>query len=178
MPGKAPEHHSGQEHPAPARPGTPAEPPAAEEPTSLPPVPMVSPLLARRLSARVLDPDTAVLAPGQPTPLPTVYVSDTLLVRDVVDPELDATAPGTRVEELVGLASRLPDPFVVKVVGEPVALPARGEPGHGLGPDAQVTVTRVRLSRDPDRAGRSPDAWRFLQTALTEPSERGALLYD
>ena len=148
------------------------------EPASwLPPIPVLSPLLSRRLGARVLDPETTALAPGQPAPLPTVYVSDTLLVRDVISASLD-DGLSTRVEELVGLASRLPDPFVVKTLGEPVAVPAQGEAARALGPDAQVTVTRIRLSPDPDRATKSPDAWRFLQTALTEPSERGTRLYD
>ena len=64
------------------------------EPSSYPPVPVLSPMLARRLNARVLDPETAVLAPGQPTPLPTVYISDTLLIRDVADP----TDPGAMTD--------------------------------------------------------------------------------
>ena len=147
-------------------------------PSSIPPTPVISPLLARRLGARVLDPDTATLAPGQPTPLPTVYVGDTLLVRDVHDPDLDADGRPTRVDELVDLAAKLPDPFVVEPVGEPVSLPARGEVAENLGPDAHVTVTRIRLSRDPAKAAKLPDAWRFLQTALMQTSERGSLLYD
>ena len=43
------------------------------------------------------------------------------------DPALDAEGPATRVDELVGLAPGSRDPFVVKPVGEPVALTARGE---------------------------------------------------
>src|SRR6478735_12831801 len=150
----------------------------ADGPSSIPPTPVISPLLARRLGARVLDPDTATLAPGQPTPLPTVYVGDTLLVRDVHDPELDADGRPSRVDELVDLASKLPDPFVVEPVGEPLSIPARGEVAEHLGPDAHVTVTRIRLSRDPAKASKLPDAWRFYQTALMQASERGSLLYD
>lgn len=161
------------------RPRTPTVPVAAtDEPSPLPPVPVISPLLARRLGARVLDPETAVLAPGQPTPLPTVYVSDTLLVRDVADPGLDAEGRPSRVDELSAFAGTLPEPMTLDVVGEPVEIPHRGETPDALGADARVTVTRVRLSRDPDRAGKAPDAWRFLQNALTQPSDRGALLYD
>ena len=121
-----------------------------------PPVPLISPLLARRLGARVLDPDTAVLAPGQPTPLPTVYVGDTLLVRDVTDPDLDGEGSPTRVDELVAYAANLPDPFVIEPVGEPVPLPTRGEAADALGPDAQVIVTRVRLVARPGEGGQGP----------------------
>ena len=160
----------------------PAAPPAdtgdVEEASGLPPVPVLPPLLARRLGARVLDPESTALAPGQRAPLPTVYVSDTLLVRDVVSADLEDGVPSSRVEELIGLASGLPDPFVVKVLGDPVAVPPQGEAADSLGANAHVTVTRIRLSPQPDRATKSPDAWRFLQTALTVPSERGAHLYD
>ncbi|HYH73361.1 MAG TPA: hypothetical protein VD764_09080, partial [Nocardioides sp.] len=177
MVGKSPEQAPREERSANGRPsGQPSS--STEEPTSIPPTPLVSPLLARRLGARVLDPETAVLAPGQPTPLPTVYVGDTLLVRDVRDPELDAEGRPSRVDELVDFAARLPDPFIVEPVGEPVSLPARGEVAEHLGADAHVTVTRIRLSRDPARASKLPDAWRFLQTALMQTSERGSLLYD
>ena len=175
MAGKSPEKPSHESVPDRSRPPT---APALEDPSSLPPVPLVSPLLARRLGARVLDPDTAVLAPGQPTPLPTVYVGDTLLVRDVTDPDLDGEGRPTRVDELVAYAANLPDPFVIEPVGEPVPLPTRGHAADALGPDGQVIVTRIRLSRDPGKAGKSPDAWRFLQTTLMETSERGSLLYD
>lgn len=175
MAGKSPEKPSHESVPDRSRPPT---APALEDPSSLPPVPLVSPLLARRLGARVLDPDTAVLAPGQPTPLPTVYVGDTLLVRDVTDPDLDGEGRPTRVDELVEYAANLPDPFVIEPVGEPVPLPTRGHAADALGPDGQVIVTRIRLSRDPGKAGKSPDAWRFLQTTLMETSERGSLLYD
>ena len=177
MAGKSPEKPPREEEPATGRPRTLAATPA-EGPSSIPPTPVISPLLARRLGARVLDPETAVLAPGQPTPLPTVYVGDTLLVRDVRDPDIDANGRPTRVEELVEFAAKLPDPFLVEPVGEPMSLPARGEAADSLGPDGHVTVTRIRLSKDPSRAGRSPDAWRFMQTALMQTSERGALLYD
>ena len=156
----------------------PAAASSAEEPSYLPPVPVISPLLARRLGARVLDPDTAVLAPGQPAPLPTVYVSDTLLVRDVADDAPDDEARPGRVGQLVEWAGTLPEPLAVEVVGDPVAIPNRGCGADSLGPNAQVTVTRIRLARDPDRAGKAPDAWRFLQNALTEPSDRAAYLYD
>ena len=159
------------------QPSAPARPAKAEEAPSLPPMPVISPLLSRRLGARVLDPDTAVLAPGQPTPLPTVYVSDTLLVRDVRDDAHEAAHDG-RVEQLAEYASRLPEPLSLEVVGEPVTIPGRGLQKDSLGAGAHVTVTRVRLARDPDRAGKPPDAWRFLQNALTEPSERAAHLYD
>jgi serine protease len=158
-----------------------SSPPAVahtDRPSSLPPVPMVSPLLARRLGARVLDPDTATLAPGRPTPLPTVYVGDTLLVRDVRDEDVDVAGLPSRVEELIEFAANLPDPFVVEPLGDPLLLRARGEAADQLGPDAHVTLTRIRLSRDPSKASKLPDAWRFYQTALVQPSERGALLYD
>lgn len=148
------------------------------EPSSYPPVPVLSPMLARRLNARVLDPETAVLAPGQPTPLPTVYISDTLLIRDVADTTLDADLGGSRVDELVEYAGRLTEPLTVEVIGGPVALPDRSGAADSLGAGAQVTLTRIRLARNPDRAGKAPDAWRFLQNAMTEPSERAALLYD
>ena len=177
MAGKSPENAPHEEKPASSRPSTQVASPA-ERPSPIPPTPVISPLLARRLGARVLDPETAVLAPGQPTPLPTVYVGDTLLVRDVHDPELDADGRPSRVDELVDFAAKLPDPFVVEPVGEPTTLPARGEAADSLGADAHVTVTRIRLSRDPSRAGKAPDSWRFLQTALMQTSERGSLLYD
>ena len=118
-----------------------------------------------------------MLAPGQPAPLPTVYVADTLLVRDVADPQLDAEGRASRVEELTAFASKQLDSVVLQTVGDPVEVPHRGDK-DSLGPDARVTVTRVRLARDPGKAGKIPDAWRFLQSALTEPSERGSLLYD
>jgi hypothetical protein len=177
MAGKSPEQAPREETPKNGGSRGP-DPSATEGPSSIPPTPVISPLLARRLGARVLDPDTATLAPGQPTPLPTVYVGDTLLVRDVRDPELDAGDRPTRVDELVELASKLPDPFVVEPVGEPLSIPARGEVAENLGPDAHVTVTRIRLSRDPAKASKLPDAWRFFQTALMQTSERGSLLYD
>ncbi|MEO6791756.1 MAG: hypothetical protein ABI249_08845, partial [Ornithinibacter sp.] len=148
------------------------------EPSSYPPVPLISSLLARRLNARVLDPEIAVLAPGQPAPLPTVYISDTLLVRDIAGAPLDTDSGATRVDELVDYARGLPEPVTIEVVGTPVTLPDRSGAADSLGAGAQVTVSRIRLVRDPDRAGKSPDAWRFLQTALTEPSERATLLYD
>jgi Subtilase family len=177
MAAKPPEKPSREEKPGASRP---SPPPAAtaEAPTSIPPTPLLSPLLARRLGARVLDPETAVLAPGEPTPLPTVYVADTLLVRDVSDPDLDAEGRPTRVAELIALAEGLDDPFVLSQVGEPVELPSRGEAKTSLGPNARVIVSRVRLSRHPERAGKAPDAWRFLQTALTTTSDRASLLYD
>lgn len=147
------------------------------EPSPLPPVPEVSPLLARRLRARVLDPETAVLAPGQPMPLPTVYVSDTLLVRDVADDGLDHGGH-PRVDELLEFARRLPDPLHLEVVGDTVAIPYTGDTPENLGPKGQVTLTRVRLGRTDAQAAKAPDAWRFLQSAITTPSERAALLYD
>ena len=150
---------------------------SAEGPSSVPPTPVISPLLARRLGARVLDPETAVLAPDRPTPLPTVYVADTLLVRDIVDPFLDAGGAKTRVEELIEYAGSEPNPLVLKQVGKPASVPLRRK-SDSLGPDAEVTVTRVRLERHPTQAGKTPDAWRFLQDALTAPSERSRTLYD
>src|SRR4051794_41753007 len=125
MAGKSPENAPHEEKPASGRPRTQVASPA-ERPSPIPPTPVISPLLARRLGARVLDPDTATLAPGQPTPLPTVYVGDTLLVRDVHDPDLDLDADGrpTRVDELVDLAARLPNPFVVEPGGQPLSRPA------------------------------------------------------
>ncbi len=36
----------------------------------------------------------------------------------------------------------------------------------------------MRLERHPTLAGKTPDAWRFLQDALTAPSDRGRTLYD
>src|SRR6478752_569457 len=107
MAGKSPEQAPREETPKNGGSRGP-DPSATEGPSSIPPTPLISPLLARRLGARVLDPDTATLAPGQPTPLPTVYVGDTLLVRDVRDPELDADDRPTRVAELVDLAAKLP----------------------------------------------------------------------
>ena len=178
MAGNSPEEPSSEEQPTTGRPTMPAPTTSVEEPSSLPPVPVLSPLLARRLGARVLDPDTAVLAPGQPTPLPTVYVSDTLLVRDVTGADSDdETHPG-RVSQLRDYASSLPEPLAVEVVGDPVTIPGRGCETDSLGANAQVTVTRIRLGRDRERAGKAPDAWRFLQNALTEPSDRAAMLYD
>ena len=176
MAGKSPEKPPREEKPATGRSRTTAASPA-EGPSSIPPTPVISPMLARRLGARVLDPETAVLAPGQPAPLPTVYVADTLLVRDVADPQLDAEGRASRVEELTAFASKQLDSVVLEPVGDPVEVPHRGDK-DSLGPDARVTVTRVRLARDPSKAGKIPDAWRFLQSALTEPSERGSLLYD
>ena len=165
----------------PHRPGRPSDlvTPNDADPTLLPPVPVLSPLLTRRLNARVLDPEAAVLAPDEPKPVPTVYVSDTLLVRDVERAAADdAGEPRSRVEELADYAGRLPEPMTLDVVGEPVLVPYRGDAPHAMGPDAKVTVTRVRLGRHPERAGRSPDARRFLQGALSEPSDRAALLHD
>ena len=176
MAGKSPEKPQYEETPATGDSQAPVAP-SVEGPTSIPPTPVISPLLARRLGARVLDPDTAVLAPGQPMPLPTVYVADTLLVRDIADPFLDADGGPTRVDELIAYAGLERISLVLKQVGEPVSVPHRGK-SDSLSPDAKVTVTRVRLERDPAKAGKVPDAWRFLQDALTEPSERGSLLYD
>jgi serine protease len=176
MAGKSPEQAPREEKPTTGGSKAPTAP-SAEGPTSVPPTPVISPLLARRLGARVLDPESAVLAPGQPLPLPTVYVADTLLVRDIADPFLDAEGRKTRVEELIAFAGLERNSLVLKQVGEPVSVPHRGK-GDSLSPDAKVTVTRVRLERDPEKAGKVPDAWRFLQDALTEPSERGSLLYD
>ena len=96
-----------------------------EGPTSVPPTPVISPLLARRLGARVLDPETAVLAPDRPAPLPTVYVADTLLVRDIVDPFLDAGDAKSRVEELIEYAGSQTNPLMLTQVGEPVSVPHR-----------------------------------------------------
>ncbi|MBM6401606.1 S8 family serine peptidase [Phycicoccus sonneratiae] len=148
-----------------------------DDASPLPPMPVLSPLLARRLRARVLDPETAVLAPGQPVPLPTVYVSDTLLVRDVVDDGL-SDAGRTRVDELLAFAKGLPDPLHLEVLGAALAIPYTGDTPQSLGGDARVTLTRVRLGRGDSQAGKMPDAWRFLQTAITAPSERATQLYD
>ncbi|MFQ6170731.1 S8 family serine peptidase [Oryzobacter sp. R7] len=160
------------------RPGPRPEQPV-DEPSPLPPFPVLSPLLARRLNARVLDPEAAYLAPGQPLPLPTVYVSDTLLVRDVSDPSLDGEGQLTRVQELQELARQVgADSFSVQSIGSPTTLPLPRSVAEALSPEAEVTVTRVRLERQGDQAGKSPDAWRFLQTALTSTSDRAAILYD
>ena len=176
MAGKSPEKPAPEEQPSSG--GVPtSEKASVEGPSSIPPTPVVSPLLARRLGARVLDPETAVLAPDRPTPLPTVYVADTLLVRDIVDPFLDAGGAKTRVEELIEFAGSQTNPLVLKQVGEPASVPLRRR-SDSLGPDARVTVTRVRLERHPTQVGKVPDAWRFLQDALTAPSERGRTLYD
>ena len=175
MAGKSPEKPTHEE-----KPPTGATPPAAStanEPSVIPPTPVISPVLARRLGARVLDPESAVLAPDRPAPLPTVYVGDTLLVRDIVDPFLDAGGAMTRVEELIEYAGSQTNPLVLKQVGEPASVPLRRR-SDSLGADAKVTVTRVRLERHPTQAGKVPDAWRFLQDALTAPSERSRTLYD
>ncbi|MFL6079221.1 MAG: S8 family serine peptidase [Ornithinibacter sp.] len=176
MAGKSPEKPAHEEKPASAEPPT-ARAPKVEEPTSIPPVPLISPLLARRLGARVLDPETAFLAPGQPLPMPTVYVGDTLVVRDIDDPFVNSGGRDSRVKELIAYAKRQPEPLVLEPVGEPLLVPHRGERAS-LNRDAKVTVTRMRLVRDPEKAGKAPDVWRFVQGALMEPSERGSLLYD
>ena len=118
--------------------------------------------------------------PGARTaaPLPTVYVADTLLVRDIADPFLDAEGRESRVEELIafaGLAAQLARAQAGR--GDPVErapprqerLAQPGREGH-----RHPRAPRAR----PEKAGKIPDAWRFLQDALTEPSERGSLLYD
>ena len=89
---------------------------------------------ARRPSARPRHGDPRS---RPPTPLPTVYVGDTLLVRDVHDPDLDADGRPTRVDELVDLAARLPDPFVV-------------DAGRGAG------LRCLPAARSPRTSGRTP----------------------
>src|SRR3954454_22117918 len=118
MAGKSPENAPHEEKPASGRPRTQVASPA-ERPSSIPPTPVISPILARRLGARVLDPETAVLAPGQPTPMPTVFVGDTLLVRDIADAFIDDGGRKSRIEELIAFAKLDRISLVLTPVGEP-----------------------------------------------------------
>ena len=160
MAGKPPESAAGK---APDDSNAPSSQPAEmdDEISPFPPMPVVSPLLARRLNAKVLDPESVSLAPGQSKPLPTVYVSDVLLVRESISQrEGDADARSSRVAELQTLAADLPDPVTV-TPDEPVVV-RRGSGGLA---DDVVTVTRVTLSASADRPSKSADAWKLLQAA-------------
>ncbi|MGL5910997.1 MAG: S8 family peptidase [Phycicoccus sp.] len=153
----------------------------------LPPIPLVPPLLARRLHARVLDPETVSLAPGQTRPFPTVYVADTLLVRG----HRGGRRARDRIAELNELGSTLPQPIEVVPVEKPVdavrsphapaGSASSGDdadlapPDSSMAPDLAASVddtwvTRVQLRVKGDEPAKQPDAWRFLQDARAAQS--------
>jgi serine protease len=127
----------------------------------LPPIPILSPLLARRLGARVLDPDAAPLAPGQPGPLPTVYVADTLLVRSSVG----HSEFGDRLKELRDVANNLPEPIALEIAHDQLDGAMLAEGATAGDATGRVTVTRVRLRPAGDGPAPAPDAWHLLQAA-------------
>ena len=128
-----------------------------------------------RLGAGVLDPETRSWLRTAPA------AADRLRRRRPAGarhggPVLDAEGRKTHVEE----RSPSPASSATRSCSSRSGnrdVPHRGKSGS-LSPGREDHVTRVRLERDPEKAGKVPDAWRFLQDALTEPSERDNLLYD
>lgn len=110
------------------------------------------------LNARVLNPATAVIAPGVQLRRPTAYIADTLIIRPRPQPDTpqDGLSPG-RTAETIAVLNRI-DPTVEVTAAVP------GSPADADMVDVPVPgATCVRLIPRGKAASAPPDAWTFLQ---------------
>ncbi len=121
---------------------------------SLPPIPLISPYLALRVGARVLDPTTAPLAPDQTAPSPTVYLADSLLI--------PSTDPQSLSTTFVALRKHAQDHGIC------LELESLGRSSDPRTLSLARTSQRLRLCSTKRQSAPPIDAWEYLQTALAD----------
>ena len=121
---------------------------------SLPPIPLISPYLALRVGARVLDPTTAPLAPDQTAPSPTVYLADSLLI--------PSTDPQSLSTTFVALRKHAQDHGIC------LELESLGRAADPRTLSLARTSQRLRLCSTKRQSAPPIDAWEYLQTALAD----------
>ncbi len=128
---------------------------------------VLSPSVAERFNARVLDPTTAVLAPGQRTPTSTVYVGHTLVVRGL---------PGGRaqagIDALKKVAAALDEPLRVTVSERDIRVAEQLSDSPARRVIDAVWGTRVTLAAASESPAGPPDAWVLLQALRADPTLR------
>ena len=140
------------------------------------PSPVIPQGVLAGFNARILNPDTAYLAPGQPVPQPTVYAANTLLVRGL--PGVGGAAQPV-IDDIAGVAKELG--YSVEV--SPIDL-ARAERARvvaeQIGEDwisilNRSAVTQIGFERSSGGVQRVADAWVILQELIVTKNHNGSL---
>lgn len=124
------------------------------------------------LNARVLDPATAILAPGLQLRRSTAYIADTLIIRPRPTPNdpQDGFLPALTPEAIAAL-NRV-DPQVEVTAASPSAEPGLPDFVRLPLPDAVC----LRLSARGKEASSPPDAWAFLQKLIAAGGAPGVVV--
>ena len=150
----------------------PAQPPAATSlpaPSAIPPTPQLSPEVAQRYGARILDPVTGMRRSDGSAPAATVYVGERLLMR---------TTPGRALDDTVQALNEVTKDFGVRAERIPTP-PAKGE--RALHPEAMAVLQRhwvdgVRLLPVDDQVRMPVDAWPVLAAVASRDAAAAAPL--
>jgi hypothetical protein len=135
--------------------------PLIEQPIGREPVIDVPASVLDRYNARILDPTTALVLPGQSRLRPTVYIADRMLVSGAAT----FTSRDTLTKIAGGMGYRLEPPLIdPETAAKRVALLREA----GLGEAHPYNSISVRLIPDSADPVPPPDAWKVLQTYRRE----------